>query len=77
MHEKFVLGLALFSVGFLSTILLIASLIFSPERPWLVNGVQGIYSGIAFMKMQIPMSVCIITSICGLVLSIKETISKK
>ena len=29
------------------------------------------------MKMQIPMIVCIITSVCGLVLAIKETISKQ
>lgn len=75
--KKFILGLVLFSIGFLGAILLIASLVFSPKSPWLVNGVQGIYSGIAFMKMQIPMSVCIITSVCGLVLTIKETISKK
>ena len=75
--KKFVLGLVLFSIGFLGAILLIVSLVFSPESPWLVNGVHGIYSGIAFMKMQIPMSVCIITSVCGLVLAIKETISKK
>ena len=75
--KKFVLGLVLFSIGFLSAILLIASLVCSPESPWLVNGVEGIYSGIAFMKMQIPMSVCIITAVCGLVLTIKVTISKK
>ena len=75
--KKFVLGLVLFSVGFLGAILLIASLVYSPQSPWLVNGVIGIYSGIAFMKMQIPMCVCIITSVCGLVLSIKETISIK
>lgn len=75
--KKFVLGLVLFSIGFLGAILLLASLVFSPESPWLVNGVWGIYSGVAYMKMQIPMSVCIITSLCGLVLSIKETISKK
>ena len=75
--KKLILGLVLFSVGFLGAILLIASLVLSPESPWLVNGVQGIYSGIVYMKMQIPMSVCIITSLCGLVLSIKETISNK
>ena len=73
--KKLILGLVLFSVGFLGAILLIASLVFSPESPWLVNGVQGIYSGIVYMKMQIPMSGCIITSLWGLVLSIKETIS--
>ncbi len=74
--KKFVLGLVLFSIGFLGAILLIASLVISPESPWFVNGVLGIYSGISFMKMQIPMIVCIITSVCGLVLAIKETISK-
>ncbi|MBQ7000347.1 MAG: hypothetical protein IJN67_04780 [Oscillospiraceae bacterium] len=75
--RKFVLGLVLFSVGFLGAILLIGSLVCSPESPWIVNGVEGIYSGIAFMKMQIPMSMCIITAVCGLVLAIKETNSKK
>lgn len=74
--KKFVLGLVLFSIGFLGAILLIASLVISPESPWFVNGVLGIYRGISFMKMQIPMIVCIITSVCGLVLAIKETISK-
>ena len=75
--KKFVLGLVLFSTGFLGAILLIASLAISPESPWLVNGVQGIYSGITFMKMQMPMMVCIVTSLCGLFLALKETISKK
>jgi len=75
--KKYILRLVLFSVGFLGAILLIASLVFSSESPWLVNGVTGIYSGIAFMKMQFPMGICIVTSVCGLVLAIKETISKK
>ena len=75
--KKFVAGLVLFSIGFLGAIWLIASLVCSPESPWLVNGVEGIYSGIAFMKMQIPMSVCIITAVSGLVLTIKEIISEK
>ncbi len=75
--KQFILGLVLFIIGFLGAILLVASLVYSPESPWLVNNDVGIYSGIAFMKLQIPMSVCILTAVCGLVLTIKDVISKK
>ena len=75
--KKFILGLVLFGAGFLGAIILIASLVCAPESPWLVNGVEGIYSGMVFMKMQLPMGVCMITAICGLSLAIKDAFSHK
>lgn len=75
--KRFVFGLVLFSIGFLSATLLIVSLVLSPEAPWLVNGVQGIYSGISFMKMQVPIGVCVLITFCGLIIAVKEAFSKE
>lgn len=75
--KKFVFGLTLFAVGFLGAILLIAVLVCSPESPWLVNGVEGIYSGIVFMKMQLPIAVCILLAVGGLSVAIREAFFKK
>ena len=74
--KKFVLGLMLFGVGFLGFIMLIAALVCSPQSPWLVNGVEGIYSGIVFMKMQLPVGACILIALGGLLLAVKESFSK-
>ena len=75
--KRLVFGLVLFSIGFLSTTLLIVSLVLSPEAPWLVNGVQGIYSGISFMKMQVPIGVCVLITFCGLIIAVKEAFSEE
>lgn len=75
--KRLVFGLVLFSIGFLSATLLIVSLVLSPEAPWLVNGVQGIYSGISFMKMQLPIGVCVLMTFCGLIIAVKEAFSKE
>lgn len=75
--KKFVLALILFVCGFLGTIVLIAALVCSPESPWLVNGVVGIYSGITFMKLQLPIIVSLLMEASGLALAIKEACSNK
>ena len=75
--KRFILGVVLFSVGFLGIMILIASLVCSPQSPWYINGVEGIYNGLAFMKMQIPVGACILTSVCGLVLAVIEAFKKQ
>ena len=75
--KRIVFGLVLFSIGFLSATLLIVSLVLSPEAPWLVNGVQGICSGISFMKMQVPIGVSLLITFCGLIIAVKEAFSNE
>ena len=75
--KKMIVGLVMFSVGFLGLMILIASLVCSPQSPWIVNGVEGIYSGIAYMEMQIPVGACVVLSIGGLALALIDAFKQK
>ena len=65
--KKFILGLTMFAVGFLGVVLLIAALVCAPESPWWMNGTEGIFNGVIMTKLYIPLIICIVFAVIGLV----------
>ncbi|MBP5237145.1 MAG: hypothetical protein J6128_06475 [Clostridia bacterium] len=71
--KNFILGLTMFVTGFLGGVLLIAALVCAPESPWWMNGTEGIFNGIVSTKLYIPLIICIVFTVTGLVKANGET----
>jgi len=74
--KKMILGLTLFVIGFLSAVLIVVSTVLSPYGPFQYNDIEGWLGGVLTLNLTVPLIVCAVVSIIGLVIAVYEAYKK-
>ena len=75
--KKLIFGMAVMTIGSISTIAMLVSTILSPLNPWTFNGIGGWYGCLLGMGLVVPFAVSLVIAIIGSAIAIWGTFEKK
>lgn len=68
--KKLILGIAIMTLGAISTISIIIATVLSPLNSWSYNGITGWYGCLLGMDLVIPFTISIIIAVVGLAIAV-------